>query len=110
MPNSALTRKQNQQPTFSVDQKEIPEQNQRPNFPVNGSSLPGPDLNTVNRLWNKVIGAFVLIMMTSVVVLAIQVFRLSSPEIGCQTILTIFTTTASFLAGLFITSPIQPRM
>jgi hypothetical protein len=75
-------------------QREIPEH------------IPVPDQRTTATLWLIVIITLALILVGSFLTLAVSVF-VSPPGDGRQIILTIFTTSTSFLAGLFATSPFQ---
>jgi hypothetical protein len=69
-----------------------------------------PDQTTSNNVWLIVVWTFAMVMGCAVLVLGLSVFMApvasgTKPEI----ILTIFTTTAAFLAGLFAPSPVQSR-
>jgi hypothetical protein len=72
--------------------------------------IPDPDQKTGNRVWLIIVGAFAAVMVGAMVVLAITVF--APPAGGAampETILTVFTMTASFLAGLLAPSPLDRR-
>jgi hypothetical protein len=75
-----------------------------------GMQLPPPDPNTSSKVWLIIIWAFVLAMLTAVVVLGINVF-LPSGNGGTtpETMVTIFTTVTAFLAGLFAPSPVAKK-
>lgn len=69
-----------------------------------------PDQKTGNRVWLIIVGAFAAVMIGAMIVLAITVF--APPTGGAampETILTVFTMTASFLAGLLAPSPLDRR-
>ena len=73
-------------------------------------SVPPPDQLTSNSVWFIVIWAFVLVMVAAVVTLCVSVFvapvkDATKPEI----VLAVFTTVTAFLAGLFATSPVNPK-
>jgi hypothetical protein len=75
-----------------------------------GVRVPDPDQGTSNIVWLIIIGAFALVMVGSVYVLGRGYFVApvtngTKPE----TILTIFTTTTAFLAGLFAPSPVAKK-
>lgn len=72
--------------------------------------IPDPDQSTGNRVWLIIVGAFAAVMIGAMTVLAITVF---APPVGGaampETILTVFTMAASFLAGLLAPSPLARR-
>jgi hypothetical protein len=72
--------------------------------------IPDPDQKTGNRVWLIIVGAFAAVMVGAMTVLTITVF--APPAGGAampETILTVFTMTASFLAGLLAPSPLDRR-
>lgn len=75
-----------------------------------GTRVPEPDQSTSNRVWLIIIGSFALVMVGSVFVLSLGLFRAPVPG-GTKPdmILTIFTTTTAFLAGLFAPSPVAKK-
>ena len=69
--------------------------------------VPKPDQTTSNKVWLLVIWFFAIVMIGSALVLSIGVF--AAPVAGgtkLETILTLFTTSTAFLAGLFAPSPV----
>jgi hypothetical protein len=96
--HASTIHRQKQQPGLSAGQKKTPEH------------LPTPTRKTINILWLLVVGAFVVVMVLSSLSLTAYVVFGTHLDYGCQIILTIFTTTTSFLAGLFITSPVHPQV
>lgn len=80
---------------LSSNQREIPEH------------ILVPDQRTSDTLWLIVITTLALILVGSFLTLAVSVFISLPTGDGRQIILTIFTTSTSFLAGLFVTSPFQ---
>jgi hypothetical protein len=78
-----------------VDQREIAEH------------IPVPGQKTSDTLWLIVIITLALILLGSFLTLAVSVFVSLPTSDGRQIIVTIFTTITSFLAGLFVTSPLQ---
>ncbi len=75
-----------------------------------GIHLPDPDQATANRLWLIIVSAFCLVMVGAMTVLAISVFAPGGAgAVMPETILTVFTMAASFLAGLLAPSPLARR-
>ena len=75
-----------------------------------GVRIPDPDQRTSNIVWLIIIGSFAAVMIGSVYVLGRGYFHApvtngTKPE----TILTVFTTTTAFLAGLFAPSPVEKK-
>jgi hypothetical protein len=71
-------------------------------------SLGNPDQSTSNKIWYIIIGAFSIAMLAAVFVLMIGRFRVAPDgAVNSDMILTIFTTTSAFLAGLFAPSPVS---
>lgn len=66
-----------------------------------------PSTSTRDRLWTIVVGAFALVLVGSFFVLAASVFYTQSVNTSVQIILTVFTSVAGFLVGLFVPSPIK---
>lgn len=65
-----------------------------------------PNAWTRDTLWLIVVGAFVLVLLGSVTVLAVTVFVApASGGTSPQTILAVFTGVTGFLTGLFVPSP-----
>lgn len=75
-----------------------------------GGVLQGPDTSTSNTIWLIIIWCFGIVMLLSVIVLSISVFR-SPVADGTkpETILTVFMTVTAFLAGLFAPSPVPKK-
>ena len=74
------------------------------------ASIPPPGPTTTNRIWLIIIIAFVAVLGMAVLTLCVTVFL--PPQQGAtkpDTILTIFTTTTAFLAGLFAPSPVGSK-
>ena len=75
-----------------------------------GTRVPEPDQSTSNLVWLIIIGSFASVMVGSVLVLSLGLFFTSVKEgTKPETILTIFTTTTAFLAGLFAPSPVAKK-
>jgi hypothetical protein len=66
-----------------------------------------PSTSTRDRLWTIVVGAFALVLIGSFMVLAASVFYTSAVNTSVQIILTVFTSVAGFLVGLFVPSPLK---
>jgi hypothetical protein len=73
------------------------------------SQLPPPDPPTANIIWLIIIAAFSIAMLYAVYILGSGVTHaaVASPITKSDTILTIFTTTTAFLAGLLSPSPVK---
>lgn len=69
-----------------------------------------PDKETSNTIWLIVISCFGIVMVLSVLVLSLSVFKSPATD-GAkpETILTVFMTVTAFLAGLFAPSPVPKK-
>jgi len=73
-------------------------------------SVGNPDLTTTNKVWLIIILTFAFALVASVLVLGIGVFKEPVANgVEPDMILTIFTTTTAFLAGLFAPSPVEKK-
>lgn len=82
--------------------------NDQKNLMAEALGLHPPSPSTSNKVWLVVIYAFAFSMVVSVVVLGVGVFVSSTNGVAKpDTILTIFTTTTAFIAGLFSPSPVS---
>ena len=74
------------------------------------ANIAPPDQNTSNTVWLIIIWAFVLVMSGAVVTLCTSVFVAPIKDATKpDTILTVFTTSTAFLAGLFAPSPMSSK-
>lgn len=75
---------------------------------VQGSrGLDQPSQGTRNWLWAVVVGAFAFVLVASVMAIIVGVFvgARSNPVVKSDLLLSIFTATVGFLAGLFVPPP-----
>ena len=66
-----------------------------------------PDRQVTDVVWIIIVGSFAFILIGAFVTLALVVFI--AKQVSGDLLLTIFTTTAAFLAGLLVPSPTQAK-
>lgn len=69
------------------------------------SGLFVPDQQTTDKLWYLIIGAFVIVLFVAALALITSAFRDGKTDL----LVTVFTSAATFLAGLVAPSPITRR-
>lgn len=81
-------------------------QEQKANVVANVGVL--PDQSTSNFVWRVIVCTFALGLVVAVLVVGSIALGLFKGTTDIQTMLTVFTTTAGFLAGLLSPSPVSP--
>ena len=66
-----------------------------------------PDRQVIDLVWIVIVISFALVLVGAFVTLALAVF--TSGNLSGDLLLTVFTTTAAFLAGLLVPSPTQAK-
>jgi hypothetical protein len=67
--------------------------------------FPPPHGNVANQIWLLVIGCFVFVLGGSFLTMAVAIFM----KVPAELLLTVFTTTVGFLAGLLTQSPVAHK-
>jgi VIT1/CCC1 family predicted Fe2+/Mn2+ transporter len=66
-----------------------------------------PDRQVTDLVWIVIVSSFALVFIGAFVTLAMAVF--TTGKLSGDLLLTVFTTTAAFLAGLLVPSPTQTK-
>lgn len=71
--------------------------------------VPRPDQETADKLWLIIVITCSIVLGGSFLTLAVSLFVPSAHLDGREALITTFTASISFLAGLFVTSPVQAK-